>query len=489
VTPDLNVDPNANINELVPPPVPIAPVPVAPVPAPANANVARQAGLGATAGAFSAAPNMIGDLFGGGLSTFGGSQQVFFSGHSPGTILSGGPGQANSILAFEFGGDIVPDDIFTSGLGQDLAGNDGQADTFAISEPLPPNGALTSPGPGFVFDGGSAVYTDGDATATTPQPGQFQNGEPWFVSYSYSSTVLGPNEGGRPIPSPGVAVRRIKLSENFSPEVRDRCFASYNFFNDAYGGLGDVSRYTLGAEKILVDRLISVEARMLMAGTYGSTQVLELPESRDFELGNAAFIGKGVLLRGERCLWSGGLGVTIPSADDTRVRRGGQDILKIKNRSVHLLPFTAVLLKASQDTFLQAYMQLDVAASGDPLYGNLSGGPLPKLGVFTDSTLMHLDFALNHVLHRSRTRSLVRQVIANTELHYTGSLQESDFVTSNGLTYTNLTRYFNVLNATAGFHFVLCNNLVVTPAMSIPLRDGLDEQYDYEAIVQVNYLH
>ena len=62
-------------------------------------------------------------------------------------------------------------------------------------------------------------------------------------------------------------------------------------------------------------------------------------------------------------------------------------------------------------------------------------------------------------------------------------------VTNEGLTYTNLQRYFNVLNATAGFHFVLGDNVVVTPAMSVPMREGLDEQYDYEAIVQVNYLH
>ncbi len=58
---------------------------------------------------------------------------------------------------------------------------------------------------------------------------------------------------------------------------------------------------------------------------------------------------------------------------------------------------------------------------------------------------MNLDFAINHVLHRSRNRSLLRGVIANAELHYSGSLQESDFVTSNGLTYTNLQRYFNVV--------------------------------------------
>ncbi len=483
VPPTLNADPNADISDLVPPP----PVPP-PAPPRPTAN-RRRAGLGATAAGFSSAPTMIGDLFGGGLSTISGGQTIPFSGYSSGTILSGGPGQANSQLVFEFGSDIVPDDVFTTGLGLDLAGNDGFADTFQIAEPLPPSDAPTSPGPGFTFDGGTAVFTADNGSVTTPQPGQYIDGSTWYLSYSYSQSILGVDQGGRPVPAPGVSVRRVKLSENFSPEVRNRCFASYNFFNDAYGGLGDVSRYTLGLERILVDELVSVEARLLMAGTYGSTQVLEDAESRSFELGNAVFLSKGVLLRNDHFIWSAGVGFTIPSADDTRIQRGGQDILVIKNKTYHILPFTALLLRASEDTFLQAYMQLDVAANGDPLYGNLAGGPLPQLGVFTDSTLMTLDFAVNHVLHRSRSRSLVSQVIANGEIHYTGTLQESDFVTSNGLTYTNLQRYFNVVNATAGLHLVLGSHVVVTPAMSIPLRDGLNEQFDYEAICQINYLH
>jgi hypothetical protein len=182
------------------------------------------------------------------------------------------------------------------------------------------------------------------------------------------------------------------------------------------------------------------------------------------------------------------MGMTLPTADDTKIRQGGQNVLVVKNKTVHLLPFSAMLWRHSRDTSLQAYLQLDVAANGDEVFGDLTGGPLPKLGVFNDSTLMNIDVAMSHVIYRNRCRRMLRQIIANGELHYTGTLQESDFVSNNGLTYTNLKRNFNVVNATAGCHFVLCNNLVVTPAMSVPLRDGLDEQFDYEAIVQVNYL-
>jgi len=53
---------------------------------------------------------------------------------------------------------------------------------------------------------------------------------------------------------------------------------------------------------------------------------------------------------------------------------------------------------------------------------------------------------------------------------------------------TNLKKNFNVLNATMGAHLLVGKNVVITPGMSVPLRDGLDEQFDYEALLQVNYL-
>jgi hypothetical protein len=44
------------------------------------------------------------------------------------------------------------------------------------------------------------------------------------------------------------------------------------------------------------------------------------------------------------------------------------------------------------------------------------------------------------------------------------------------------------VNATFSQHWVLANNVVITPGIAVPLRSGTDKQFDFEAILQLNYL-
>lgn len=290
------------------------------------------------------------------------------------------------------------------------------------------------------------------------------------------------------IAGPDVATRRVKLSENFSPVVRDRCYVNYSFFNDAFGGLGDVSRWVLGYERSVLDDLISIEVRQPMAATYGSTQQIDDPGDRSYELGNMTIVSKFVLWRQQDLIWSAGLGATIPLADDAKIMNDEETLLRIRNQSVHLLPYTGLLLRTNPDTAFQGFIQFDVDANGNDIRGDLDGGPLPKLGTFNDSALVALDASVHQTLYRQYRRSRgLQEVIGNAELHYTGTLQESDVVTGEGITINNLARNFNVLNATLSSHFLFGERLVVTPGISLPLRDGNDEQFDYEAMLQVNY--
>ena len=480
--PPLNTDPNATIDDLRPDDdLPDLDIDIG--------NI-DDFGLGSTLAGVSASPNTIGDLFGP-VANLSLVARVTFAQHAQGDILTGAPGDPSSLIGFEFGGNLTPDVFTIPNTGLDLVGGADGADTFTIAEPIPPNDALTSPGPGFVFDGGTAVYTNSNSPgATSAVAGQFQDNEFWFVSYSYSLSLgVDPITGEplRPVPGPGVATRRIKIAENFSPEVRDRCYLNYSFFNDSTANLGDISRYVLGVERVLFDDLVSLEARLPMAGTYASRQVFENGPARDFELGNTTLILKTILLKDRRFTLSGGLGVALPLADDTIMATGGQNIIRIRNESIHLAPFLGLIVRRNRDSAIQTYFQLDIAANGNAVFANPLGGTLPKIGMFNDSTLAHFDVAYSRTLYRNTKARFLKQATGNLEMHYTGTLQPSDVVAANGITFQNLKRHNNIVNTTVGAHLFLGKNIVVTPGMSVPLRTGLDAQFDYEAMVQVNW--
>ncbi len=430
---------------------------------------------------FSSRPTMMGDFFGGGLSILNGVERQQFNVGATGFILNGQPnGSANAFLGFQVNPGVLPDDAFSTGTGTDTNFN-GRIDTFAILEPIPPSSAPTSPGPGFTFDGGTAVYADAN--------GPFADGDAWQLNYSYSRPLANAALGGVVVAGPDVSTRRVKVSENFSPEVRNRIFTNYSFFNDTYGQLGDISRWILGTERVIMNNMASIELRLPMGATHSSDQDIGGGNNRAFELGNLTVIGKVVLLRDDHFTWSAGTGVTATLADDARLRQGNTNLLVIENQSVHLLPFTGLILQATDTTFLQGYCQLDVDTNGNPVFGSMAGGNLPFLGRFTDTTLLHLDAAVNQVVFSNSRSQGITSLLLNAELHYTTTTSGSDAIVGNGLTYQNLTNQFNILNATFGSHIVVGNKLVITPAMAIPLRDGLDEQFDYEAILQVNYLY
>ena len=435
-------------------------------------------------GSFSAAPNMTGDFFGAGVYQFSGVTQVPFSAVLPGFIQNEAPPGSPNALMFFGDFDETQNPLFgLESSGQGFSSQeDGPIDTFALGEPQNPNQFPTSPGQGFVFDGGTAVWLGQD-----PQNPAFRDGDDWQVDYSYSSQF---NADGRPIvlAGPDVATRRVKLSENFSPEVRDRFFMNYSYFNNAMGGLGDVNRWVMGIERILYEDMVSVELRQPMAGTLRSRQDVGSPGDRSFELGNLTAIAKAVLFRNHRWIWTSGMGVTAPLADDSRLMRGNETLLRIENQSVHLLPYTAFLYRHDATNLFQFYTQLDVDVRGNRISGDLNGGTLPLLGQYREASLIHFDASYHRVLTRNNRNGLVRQAIANAELHYTGSLEDSPVVSGNGITITNLARRFNVVNATFSNHLVLNNHLVVTPGIAVPLRGSTDRQFNLEAILQVNYL-
>ena len=427
-------------------------------------------------------PNFVLDYFDGNNQTVCLQETIVHRFHVQGTLTSGIAGTAGASYAFEADGVGGPNDFFTTGTGMDLDGN-GVFETYSMTEPLPPNEVPTSPGPNFVYNGGTVTYTRTNSTTvppadTTPPA----DGESWYADYSYSDTqkISIPAVGG-------VAVRRVKLAENNSPVPRDRFFLDYRFFNDVQSGVGDVNRYTTGIERTMFMGEASIEARFPFAATLDSLQFENAAFARDFEMGNFVFTYKHALLYTDTYLVSSGLGVAIPTGSDTHLfRQNGPQVLRIDNESAHVLPFIAGLLTPNDANWLQGFLQFDVPTNGNSVYGDASGNSLPLIGVLQDSTWMFFDLSAGHWVYEGD--GVVQRAGLLGELHYNTTLNDADIVTGNGITVTDFANRLDIVNGTAGMHFVFNNRWTATVGMTIPLRDGDERQIDFETAVLINGL-
>jgi hypothetical protein len=387
---------------------------------------------------------------------------------------------AGAVIVFEMDGILPADDFTTVGAGLDLdPTRDQNADTFAMTEPLPPNDVPTSPGPTFTYDGGTVVYTNLPG-ATSPQPGAFMSGDRWFASYSFSETIE--------VPVPGNTLRRVKIAENNSPIPRNRYYFDYKFFRDVIGAIGDVNRFVFGFEKTFQQGHFSVDTRLPFGAALDSDQIEGISGLRSVEFGNVAIILKQVVYHDDRFLFAGGLGVTAPTGKSTQLfRTNGTRILVLDNNAVHLLPYVGSLWTPSERFYLQSFLQVDVDVNGNPVQGDYSGGVLPRAGVLQDATLLFVDGQAGYWLWRDPLDSrLFRGIAAITELHYNTTTQDADFVSVPGLIITGQTNRLDILNFTAGLHFEIGENLTIMAGMTFPLRDGVDRQLDNEVGVLAN---
>jgi hypothetical protein len=436
-------------------------------------------------------PHMYGDFFGGGTGqavvTMPPISVVVTDG--PFNLLvtnAGGTNGANSNPAVPirvWGGPTGSLLVTTSiGNGLDLSG-DGQPDTYPVGAPNAP-GVLPPAVPGgplLVYTGGNAVYADAHGN---PADGSVGQGDGWSLVANYAWS---PNQVIVNVPYGGASVRRVKIADNTSPEPRDRLFFNFNFFRDVIGGLGDVSQYTFGCERTFWDGSGSLEVRVPFAATLAGEQTVGV-EARDVEFGNVAAWFKAVLYEIPTGLISAGLGVAAPTGSSTRVLIGQTPILQIENQAVHLLPFLGAMSTPRERWFWQGFLQLDVNTNGDPVRGDVTGRRLSQFGVLQDATLLFADAGVGYALYENAdTRGLTR-FSPTAELHYSTTLQDTDVAAGNGFLIRSPTPRFDVLNLTLGASFLWNERLWIRPAMVLPLRDDGDRHFDYEAMLQIDWL-
>src|SRR5439155_24227879 len=89
---------------------------------------------------------------------------------------------------------------------------------------------------------------------------------------------------------------------------------------------------------------------------------------------------KALAYSGEFLSLSGGLGISTPTAGDTRLRLGGVDLVRIDNETVLLTPFAAVLFTPSDRAFAQVWTQVGFDTRGNPVRANLGTQGLQEIG-------------------------------------------------------------------------------------------------------------
>ncbi|MEO8495778.1 MAG: hypothetical protein ABI614_11950 [Planctomycetota bacterium] len=423
-------------------------------------------------------PSMFGDFFGGSIlqaTTFGPPVDLRQ------TIMD--PQDANFFVTNAnggFGADhnfAVPIQIHDGGPNGNVIaiGGNGTAQSgglveYPISDP-------TSPGfaPPPVNGPGVLTYTGGTAT------GPIGIGNGWKLDIGHTFT---PIQSIVLVPSGGVAVRRIKISENNSPIPRDRLIANYNYFSNVIGGIGNVNRGTLGFERTFLNGSSSVEVLFPFASTLAATQVANGTIAKNTQFGDIPIILKTILAENDGYVLAGGLGVTLPSGGDARAfNTNGNQVIHINHGSVHLLPYLALLRGYDSGWYWQSFLQMDVDVNGNKVQADLTGANLRPVGVLQEQALMFADLGVGYQLTELGDDGSPA-IAATAELHYATALQNTDSIQAGALDIRNLVNRFDVLNLTVGLNVLTRGGFSIRPAMVVPLNDP---QFAYEGMVQANY--
>jgi len=175
----------------------------------------------------------------------------------------------------------------------------------------------------------------------------------------------------------------------------------------------------------------------------------------------------------------------VPIAEDSRVfDTFGTEIVHVDHEAVHLMPFVA-MLHNFDSWYWQSFVQLDIDTNGNPVRADPAGLNLQSAGVLQDQTLLFFDVGVGYWL-TDPDSEILPPIAATAELHYTTTLQDTDIVNGNGLAIRNFTNRYDVPNLTVGAHIKVSSDVSVRPAMVIPLKNGHDRHFDYEAMLQVN---
>jgi hypothetical protein len=306
----------------------------------------------------------------------------------------------------------------------------------------------------------------------------------YLLQQQSSILVIAPN------PSGGGVVGRTKISDDNNPLPRDRVIFNFDYFDNVPLSLSgtDVRRYSPGFEKTFFHQMASIEVRFPFASTLSSDIVADGITGSQTEFGNLHLTLKALLYSSEMLHVASGLGIALPTGDDTKVSlASGTPLVHIKNDAVILTPYIAALLTPGERFFAQAWLQAGIDANGNPVSVNPALAGLRPAGRLTDQTLLQTDVQLGYWLVRnSDPDRLLRGLAPFVELHYNTTISDSDVIQAGNFTI-GASSDLNELNLSAGVIAQLGDNLNVSAGIVSPLKSSPDRFFDYQIGVRASY--
>lgn len=381
------------------------------------------------------------------------------------------------------------------------------ADVQSIATRTSLNGQANIDTPGTFFLLASNAAVNHDAAVTNGVAGQ-------YAQWVFSTATLATNNGAGitandrydlrytydlynqflvHLPQPGSTFARQKWADNSSPIPRDRVFLNYNYFSNSQFNGTNINQYTPGFEKTIYDGRASIEFRIPLAGTLSNTVTADAPpaftSNTTNQLGNLTGYYKHLLFGTEKIALSGGVGASVPTADDVHVKlSNGNELLRIRNQAVHVLPFFAGVWSPTERWYNQAAVQVDVDTGGNTVFGTDQNRNFYRLGRLKDATYFYAGYSTGYWLMQSMDAGKRVNGIAPTlELQFNSSLAPQDGFTNNGFAFGSGGGQVQVLNGIVGLNLLHRRDRTMTVAYATPLGGGHDQQYSGQLRLFVNW--
>lgn len=336
---------------------------------------------------------------------------------------------------------------------------------------------------------GSTVFNSGTSGAMIQGGVDTLNGGEDLDAFYFYDYIIRLNTALVDVSSGGVG--RTKIADNGVVLPQNRVYFRYgNIQNTAYAnGSPSLNRFDAGFERAFMDGLMSFELRAPFAtdavsgySAAGNT----FSNGSTTRLGNLSLYLKGLLLDTGSLAFSGGLGVSLPTASDTRINyANGTELLHVSSETVHLQPFLGMLYTPNRRVFAQAFMQYDIATNGNAVAINTGTG-LTSAGKLNDSNQLLLDAGIGYWLYQNSHARRLTGVIPMLEIHQSIATDDGDIVSAGPFEVGNFDGNGSLTSIVAGTTFEFGTRTQFTAGYATAI--GSNRDYDGAFQFQLNHL-